>query len=83
MSKEDIITFKGENGKEMSFELIAELSYLDYDYVILRPLKKYDDLDEDQAIVFRVESDGKTNSYVIEENDEIIDAIDEIYNSEL
>ena len=82
MSKMDTITFKGENGKELTFELIAELAYLDYNYVILRPLKKYDDLDSDEAIVFRVEATENGDTYIIEENDEIIDAIEEIYNSE-
>lgn len=79
--KPEIITFKGENGKELAFELIADVAYLDYNYVILRPMKKYDDLSDDEAIVFRVESTENGDSYIIEENDEIIDAIEEIYNS--
>lgn len=80
--KPETITFKGENGKELTFELIADIAYEDYNYVILRPMKKYDDLDEDQAIVFRVEATPDGDTYIIEENDDIIDAIEEIYNSE-
>ena len=83
MGKIETIKFTGENGKEMTFEIIADLTYEDYNYLILRPLKKYDDLDPDQAIVFRVESTADRDTYIIEENDEIIDAIEEIYNSEL
>lgn len=81
--KPETITFKGENGKELSFELIADVAYEDYNYVILRPLKKYDDLEPDQAIVFRVEATNDGDTYIIEENDEIIDAIEEIYNQDL
>ncbi len=81
--KPETITFKGENGKELTFELIADIAYLDYNYVILRPMKKYDDLDPDEAIVFRVEGTPDGDTYIIEENDDIIDAIEEIYNSEL
>ena len=81
--KPEIITFKGENGKELEFELIADIAYEDYNYVILKPLKKYDDLDNDQAIVFRVEGTDDGDTYIIEENDDIIDAIEEIYNQEL
>ena len=81
--KPETITFKGENGKELTFELIADIAYLDYNYVILRPMKKYDDLDPDQSIVFRVEGTPDGDTYIIEENDDIIDAIEEIYNSEL
>ena len=83
MGKIETIKFTGENGKEMTFEIIADLTYEDYNYLILRPLKKYDDLELDQAIVFRVESTVDGDTYIIEENDEIIDAIEEIYNSEL
>jgi hypothetical protein len=44
------------------------------------PTKKYDDLDKDMAIVFRVEVIDGESQYFIEENDEIISIIEEIYN---
>lgn len=80
--KEEIVTIKGENGKEMDFILAAELEYDGYNYQILIPTKKYKDLSSDMAIVFRLEDTGNGINYFIEENDEIISAIEEIYNNE-
>ena len=81
--KEEIVTIKGENGKELLFSLIAELEYDGYNYQILMPKKKYEDLNDDEAIVFRLESTPNGIEYFIEEDDEIISKIEEIYNSEL
>ena len=44
------------------------------------PTKKYEDLEEDMAIVFRVEVIDGENQYFIEENDDVISIIEEIYN---
>lgn len=77
----DTIVLSGEFGKKLEFELEAEIMYEDTNYVILRPIKKYDDLDDDMAIVFRVEVTDEGDNYFIEENDDIISAIEEIYNS--
>ena len=79
---ENIVTLNGENGKKLSFYIDAELEYDGYKYQILRPVDKFDDLESDQAIVFRVEETEEGEEYFIEENDEIITAIEEIYNSE-
>lgn len=81
--KEEIVSIKGENGKELQFSLIAELEYDGYNYQILIPKKKYADLSEDQAIVFRLENTPNGIEYFIEEDDDVISKIEEIYNSEL
>ena len=80
--KSEIVTLSGEFGKEIQFELIAEILYQDTNYVILKPIKKYADLDEDMAMVFRVEVTPNGDNYFIEEDDEVISAIEEIYNDE-
>lgn len=80
--KNDTIVLSGEFGKEMEFYLEAEIMYDDTNYVILRPKKKYDDLDDDMAIVFRVEVTKDGDNYFIEEDDDIISAIEDIYNQE-
>ena len=54
MKENNIVTLNGENGKSLDFRIEAELEYDGYLYQILRPLKKYNDLN-DEAIVFRVE----------------------------
>lgn len=78
----DTIILSGEFGKELEFELIAEISYNETNYVILKPIKKYDDIDSDMAMVFRVEVTKDGDNYFIEEDDDIIEAIEEIYNDE-
>ncbi len=84
MKKENnIITLNGENGKKMNFIIDAELEYDGYKYQIMRPVDKFDDLDPDEAIVFRVEETEDGEEYFIEENDEIISEIENIYNSEI
>ena len=84
MKKEtnNIVTLNGENGKKLNFYIDAELEYDGYKYQILRPVDKFDDLDPDQAIVFRIEETNDGEEYFIEENDDIISEIEEIYNSE-
>lgn len=78
----ETITLSGEFGQSLEFELIAEISYNETNYVILKPLKKYADLDSDMALVFRVEVTKDGDNYFIEEDDDIISAIEEIYNDE-
>lgn len=84
MKKEtnNIVTLNGENGKKLNFYIDAELEYDGYKYQILRPVDKFEDLDPDQAIVFRIEETNDGEEYFIEENDDIISEIEEIYNSE-
>lgn len=82
-NKKELITFTGENGKQLEFEIMAEVFYEDYNYLILKPTKKYADFDSDMAMVFRVESTPDGDTYIMEEDDDIIDAVGEIYNSEL
>lgn len=84
MKKEinNIVTLNGENGKKLNFYIDAELEYDGYKYQILRPVDKFEDLDSDQAIVFRIEETNDGDEYFIEENDDIISEIEEIYNSE-
>lgn len=80
-NKPEIVTIEGENGKKLNFYLEGELELNGYNYQILMPTKKYDDLDPDMAIVFRVEVTENGNEYFIEENDEIISKIEELFNN--
>lgn len=77
----NIVTLNGENNKKMDFIIDCELEYDGYKYQILRPVDKFDDLEEDQAIVFRIEETNDGEEYFIEENDEIITEIENIYNN--
>lgn len=75
--KKDIIELTGENNQTLSFNLEAELSYDGYDYQILTPINSNMGLNEGEALVFRIEN----GEYFLEENDDIIDEIDKIYNN--
>ena len=79
--KQEIVTITGEDGKTLNFYLEGELELDGYNYQILMPTKKYDDLEPDMAIVFRVEITENGNEYFIEENDDIISEIEEIFNN--
>ncbi|MGM9970015.1 MAG: DUF1292 domain-containing protein [Anaeroplasma sp.] len=73
-----IITLTGENNQSLDFYIEAELEYEGYSYVVLKPVDENLGISIDEAIVFRVEG----NNYEIEYDDEIIDAISNIYNAE-
>ena len=77
----NIITLNGENGKKLNFYLDAELEYDGYKYQILRPVDSFEGLNPDEAIVFRIEETNDGEEYFIEENDDVINEIEEIYNS--
>lgn len=80
-NKPEIVTITGENNSKLDFYLEAELEYDGYNYQILVPCKKYADLEPDMAIVFRLENTENGVEYFIEENDDIISEIEEIFNS--
>ena len=78
--EKEIITLSGENEESIDFELAAEVELDDYTYLILKPLDSSMGLDSDEAIIFRLEADGMMEP---EFDDDIIDRISEIYNSDL
>jgi len=81
MKKDNIVTLNGENNKKMDFYIDAELEYDGYKYQILRPVEEFDDLASDEAIVFRIEETNDGEEFFIEENDDIISEIENIYNN--
>lgn len=74
----NIIELIGENGEKIYFNLEAELVYDGYDYQILTPIDSNMGLDSDEALVFRIEN----GEYYIEENDDIINEIEKMYNNQ-
>ena len=79
-SNDEIFTITGENGQSIDFILIAQIELDDYSYLILKPIDDNMGLDTDEAMIFRLESDG---SMEIEWDDDIIDRISLIYNNDL
>ena len=74
------ITLTGENGVSIDFNIAAFIEYGGYQYAVLKPLDNKLGLDQDEAVVFRIENG---NSFELEYDDEVIDAVANIYNNDI
>ncbi|MBQ8413854.1 MAG: DUF1292 domain-containing protein [Clostridia bacterium] len=76
-----IITLYSTTGEAIRFVEIAGIAYKRNFYAILQPVELLDGMDEDEALVFKItrRSDG-SDSFEIELDDNIIDAVFEEYN---
>lgn len=71
-----IITLKSVDGEEIDFLEIAGIAYNGNFYAILHPIELLDEMAEDEALVFKVESNEEGNDkFTIVLDDEIIDAV--------
>ncbi|MDD5933075.1 MAG: DUF1292 domain-containing protein [bacterium] len=78
---DDIITLTSENNEEIDFVNIVQIVYQSKIYAILQPVELLDGMDEDEALVFEVETDEEgQNSYTIVTDDEIVDEVFSRYN---
>ena len=70
------------NGEEVDFVEIAGINIGDGKfYAILQPVELLEGMDDDEALVFRVGRDSEGNdSFEIELDDDVIDAVFEEYN---
>lgn len=78
---DDIITLTSADGEEIDFVEIAGIAHEGNFYVILQPVELLDNMDDDEALVFKVSrnSDGSDKFEIVLE-EEIIDAVFEKYN---
>ena len=78
---DDIITLMSAEGEEIDFIEVAGIAYKGNFYAILQPVELLEGMADDEALVFKVvrHSDGE-DSFEIELDDEIIDAVFEEYN---
>ena len=76
LHQEDIITLISADGEEISFVQIAGIALESGFYTILKPAQDLEGMEEDEALVFRVEpeEDGEDH-FRIEMDEEIIDAV--------
>jgi uncharacterized protein YrzB (UPF0473 family) len=79
---DDIVTLITANGEEVDFVEIAGINIGDGKfYAILQPVELLEGMDDDEALVFRVGRDSEGNdSFEIELDDDVIDAVFEEYN---
>lgn len=79
--EDDIVTLVAENGKEIDFVEIAGIAYRGNFYAILQPVELLDGMSDDEALVFKVTTDKDgTDSFDIELDDAVIDAVFKEYN---
>ena len=78
--QENIITLRGNNGEDIDFIEIMNISLESGFYVILQPVVRPEGMEEDEALVFRVAKVGGKEKLEIELDDDIINAVFEEYN---
>lgn len=72
-----------ETGRQLKFEQVAVIPYGKEDlYCILKPLTKLDGINDDEAIVFKVDEDDNGEAILrVEANEEVAIAVfDQYYN---
>ena len=77
---DDTIVLRTAKGEEVAFIEIAGIALKGKFYAILQPVELLEGMHEDEALIFEVTRDenGEDN-FVIELNDQIIDAVFEEY----
>ena len=75
----DPIVLFNENNEEIQFEQIALIPLEGAIYVILKPMGDFDGVGEDEALVFTITEHEGEEVLVIEERDDVIDAVFEEY----
>lgn len=76
MEMDNIVQLEDENGKELNFQHLMTLEYNGKSYVVLAPAEPMDDIDEDEAVVLRIETDDEGNDVyaTIEDEEELENA---------
>lgn len=68
-NNEDII-LKNEEGEDLTFEQVAVIPFNDNLYCVLKPVTEIDGVNDDEAIVFRVDEMDGESVLVVEEDEE-------------
>ena len=83
----DPIVMTGEDGREITFEQVAIIPHDHKVYCVLKPLDKIEGIEDDQAIVFLIDSDDEGKTVLkIELNEDtaklVFDKYIELYENE-
>ena len=81
INDDDIVTLLSADGEEIDFVEIAGIALKGNFYAILQPVELLENMDDDEALVFRVTrgADGE-DKFEIELDDDIIEAVFDEYN---
>jgi len=73
------ITLKNADGKELTFEQVAVIPKGDEIYCVLKPVTEIDGVNDDEAIVFRVDNQDGESVLALEEDEEVAMQVFEDY----
>ena len=80
MEREDIVELVDEDGQAVRFEHLMTLEHEGKPYICLVPVDPMDDVDEDELVILRIETDGDGNDVYATVEDEVeLDAVFEKY----
>ena len=75
----DNIILIDEDGKETEFEQLAVIPTDEYDYAVLHPVTKMDDVTDDEVLVFLIDADK--DRLVLEKDEKIVKEIFDEFQS--
>lgn len=80
---DDKVTLTTEEGEDIDFEIVDEVALGDEFYAIMQPCKPLDGVGKDEALVFRIVEAEDGDEFELVIDDDTIDSVLDIYNSEL
>ena len=80
MERDDIVELIDEDGNEVQFEHLMTLEHEGNAYICLVPVEPMEDVEEDELVIMRIESDEDGNDvYVTIDDDSELDKVFEKY----
>lgn len=70
MEREDVVDLVDEEGNEVSFEHLMTLEHNGKIYICLAPIEPMEDVEEDELVIMRIETDPEGNDYYATIDDE-------------
>ena len=83
MDQENLVELVDEEGNEVTFEHLMTLEHKGRSYICLVPAEPMEDVEEDELVIMRIETDEEGNDYYVtidsdEELEEVFDKYLEI-----
>lgn len=75
----DLIYLFNEKGEEIAFEQIALIPIIETTYVILKPVRPLEGLQEDEGLVFEIKTNNEEEYLSLVVDEDIIDDVFDIY----
>lgn len=81
MEREDIVQLVDEDGNEVEFEHLMTLEHKGQAYICLVPVEPMEDVEEDELVILRIETDDEGNDYYASIDDDA--ELDEVFEKYL